>query len=117
MARVGLTQIASNGISLGVDPAFQTVWFKAAWGSLVANGSDFSSGSLFSRERTEASDTLLKSGAKARAKTKVKPAMTATMKRRALKPKKPKPSSGRAGQEASRETLQETLQETSQETS
>jgi hypothetical protein len=43
--------------------------------------------------------------------------MTATMKRRALKPKKPKPSSGRAGQEASRETLQETLQETSQETS
>jgi hypothetical protein len=64
---------------------------------LVASSSDFSGGSIFSRERTGASDALFKSGTKAKAK----PAMTATMKRRALKPKKAKPNSRRAGQEAS----------------
>jgi hypothetical protein len=63
----------------------------------VASSSDFNSGSIFSRQRTEASDTLFKSAAKAKAK----PAMTATMKRRALKPKKAGPNSGRVGRETS----------------
>jgi hypothetical protein len=57
---------------------------------LVTNNCDPGFGSPAPTKRTWISEKGLKPGAKKKDETKHKVAMTATMKRRALKPKKPK---------------------------